>query len=66
MIYGELLPKSERKMTIQKARKLLGREIKHLTDQEVEALITRSSALIDVVLDMYEAKVEERKLCQKN
>lgn len=43
-------------MTTKRARKILGQAIKHLTDEEVERFIARSAALIDTVLDMYEAK----------
>jgi len=48
-------------MTVEKVRKLLGNEIKHLTDQQVEELIKYSSALIEVVLDIFNKNKNERK-----
>jgi len=43
-------------MDVGKARKILSNSIKHLSNEEVEELIKRSSALIEVILDMYEEK----------
>ncbi|MFC1790608.1 hypothetical protein ACFLZP_03965 [Patescibacteria group bacterium] len=40
-------------MTVKKAKILLGEGIKHLTDGQIEELILNSSALIEVVLDMF-------------
>jgi len=43
-------------MDVNKAREILSNSIKHLSDEEVEELIKRSSALIEIILDMYEEK----------
>jgi len=43
-------------MDVIKARKILSDSIKHFSDEEVKELIKRSSALIEVILDMYEEK----------
>ena len=48
-------------MDVKKARKILGKEAKHLSDQEVEKIIHNSETLADIALDMFEEKLKKKK-----
>lgn len=48
-------------MKIRQTRRILGEEIKHLTNKQVDELILHSSALVEVILDMFDKDKNERK-----
>ena len=41
------------KMTTERARQLLGEEIKYMTDQEVQEMIRRDSAFMEELLEIW-------------
>ncbi len=60
-VLNNIFPDKQEETRIQKARLIMGDDVKHLSDEDLEVFLTEFQYLIDCWLDEYERRVFDNK-----